>query len=79
MGVNKIKSSQTGQRLPCMYFSHTNVSALEMHSVTASECVSFLSVSGSNWDDKDCSRAGTLRLFLEGSWFTQKVETVMGQ
>lgn len=35
-------------------------------------------MSGSNGDNKDYSRApGTLRLFLEGSQFTQKVETVM--
>lgn len=27
MGVNKIKSLQTGRRLPCVYFNHTNVSA----------------------------------------------------
>lgn len=43
-----------------------------------SECVRLPGVSGSNWDNKDYSKApGTLRLFLEGSRFTQKVETVM--
>ena len=64
MGMNKIKFSQIGHCLPCMYLNHTNVYVSSDFADGFSDYFrGFLSVPSSNRDNRNYSVApGTVRL-----------------